>query len=242
MSVVLVTGAGQRIGRSIALHLARAGFSVVVHCHTRRDAAAKTVAEIVGAGGQAAIFPADLAVLAEVESLLPAIARTFGPVTHLVNNACLFEKDTAAHPAFFALHQAVNLEAPRQLTKALARQLPAGETGSVLHLLDADCLTATPPDHLSGFYSYAASKIALAGSVPLDARDYLPVVRVNGLALGPTLPAPRQSAEHFQNMVQKTPLGRPVTLESVAEAAAFLLGAKNVTGQIIALDGGNHLR
>jgi NAD(P)-dependent dehydrogenase (short-subunit alcohol dehydrogenase family) len=234
----LVTGAAKRIGRVIARDLAAAGWPVAVHYHRSREDADSLVAEIVAAGGRAVALAADLAREAEVETLVPRAAAALGPLACLVNNASEFvmdKVDTATRASWDA-HIETNLRAPLVLSQAFARQLPAGSEGNIVNLLDQRVLSLTPY-----FLSYTVAKAGLWTLTQTLALGLAPRIRVNGIGPGPTLPSPRQSEAQFAAQCAAMPLGRGTTPEEIAAAVRFILAAPSMTGQIIALDGGQHL-
>jgi NAD(P)-dependent dehydrogenase (short-subunit alcohol dehydrogenase family) len=234
----LVTGAARRIGRAIAERLAVDGWAVAVHCHDSAEDARAVVAAIEAAGGRAAVLEADLTDRAAVEALLPAAAETLGPITALVNNASAFERDELATltRASWDQHLETNLWAPLMLTKAFAAQLPEGAAGNVINLLDQRVFNLTPY-----FLSYTVSKSALWTLTQTLALALAPRIRVNAIGPGPTLPSPRQSQAEFDRQWARMPLGRGTTPEEIAAAVRYLLDAPAVTGQMLALDGGQHL-
>lgn len=234
----LVTGAARRIGRAIAERLAVDGWAVAVHCHDSAEDARAVVAVIEAAGGRAAVLEADLTDGAAVEALLPAAAEALGPVTALVNNASAFERDELATltRASWDQHLETNLWAPLMLTKAFAAQLPEGAAGNVINLLDQRVFNLTPY-----FLSYTVSKSALWTLTQTLALALAPHIRVNAIGPGPTLPSPRQSQAEFDRQWARMPLGRGTTPEEIAAAVRYLLDAPAVTGQMLALDGGQHL-
>jgi NAD(P)-dependent dehydrogenase (short-subunit alcohol dehydrogenase family) len=233
----LITGAGRRIGRAIALALSRAGYAVVLHAHRSRADAEKLAAEIVGAGGRAAVVLADLADHDAVRGLVPA-ARAFGALTLLVNNAGEFEPDEIENleRTRFERTIAVNLAAPLFLTQAFAVQAPAGANASIVNILDQRVLKPTPL-----FLSYTLSKSALYSATTTLAQGLAPRLRVNAVAPGPTLPSPRQTEAQFATQADSLPLKRGPTPEDIAAAVLYLAQAGSVTGMTIAVDGGQHL-
>ncbi|MFQ5958371.1 MAG: SDR family oxidoreductase [Alphaproteobacteria bacterium] len=235
---VLVTGAAVRIGRAIALDLAGAGWTVAVHHNRSADAAEEVVAEIAGGGGRAAAFAADLADEETVETLVPRCADALGPLTCLVNNASLFEDDRleTATRASWDAHLAVNLRAPLVLTRAFASQLPPEAQGNVINMLDQRVWNLGP-----GFLSYTVSKAGLWTLTQTLALALAPRVRVNGIGPGPALPNRRQSEAEFAAHCARMPLRRGTTPEEICAAVRFILAAPAMTGQMIALDGGEHL-
>lgn len=234
----LVTGAAKRIGREIALALARDGWAVAVHYNgSRRDADA-VVREIASGGGRAAAVKADLAREAQTAALVAQAARAVGPLTCLINNASIFERDEAgsATRASWDRHMEINLRAPFVLTQHFARQLPRGRQGNVINLLDQRVWSLTPH-----FVSYTVSKSGLWTLTQTMALALAPRIRVNGIGPGPTLPSPRQSPSQFRRQSAAMPLGRGATPAEIADAVRFILAAPSMTGQMIALDGGQHL-
>jgi NAD(P)-dependent dehydrogenase (short-subunit alcohol dehydrogenase family) len=234
----LVTGAAHRIGRAIALALAADGWAVAVHHHSSGTAAEALVAEIVRAGGRAVALAADLTREADTTALVPAAATSLGPIGCLVNNASLFEADEAmdATRASWDRHIETNLRAPFVLMQGFARALPPDLGGTIINLLDERVWKLTPH-----FVSYTISKAGLWTLTQTMALALAPRIRVNGIGPGPTLPSPRQSEADFQRQWRAMPLGRGTTPEEIAAAVRFILAAPSMTGQMIALDGGQHL-
>jgi NAD(P)-dependent dehydrogenase (short-subunit alcohol dehydrogenase family) len=234
----LVTGGGRRIGRALALALAEDGFAVAVHYHRSRQAAEAVVEAIRGRGGAALALGADLADEGAVRRLLPQAEQAFGPLGCLVNNAGVFGDDTVATVTreSWELHLAVNLRAPFVLIQDLAARLPAEAGGVVVNMLDQRVWSLTP-----FFVSYTLSKAGLWTLTQTMALALAPRIRVNGIGPGPTLPSPRQSPEHFFRQRAMMPLGRGTSPQEIAAALRFILSAPALTGQMIALDGGQHL-
>ncbi|HEY0224737.1 MAG TPA: SDR family oxidoreductase [Pseudolabrys sp.] len=233
----LITGAGRRIGRAIALTLSRAGYAVVLHAKDSRAEAEALAGEIVAAGGRAAVVLADLADSDAVRGLVPA-AGAFGPLTLLVNNAGEFEPDDieTLERARYERTMAVNLAAPLFLAQAFAAQAPPGADVSIVNIVDQRVLKPTPR-----FLSYTLSKSALHAATVTLAQGLAPRLRVNAVAPGPTLPSPRQSAAEFAAQAESLPLQRGPAPEEVAAAVLYLAQAQSVTGVTIAVDGGQHL-
>jgi NAD(P)-dependent dehydrogenase (short-subunit alcohol dehydrogenase family) len=233
----LITGAGRRIGRAIALSVSRAGYAVVLHAHRSRREAEKLAAEIVDAGGRAAMVLADLAEHEAVRALIPA-AAAFGPLTLLVNSAAEFEPDEIASldRARFERTVAVNLAASLFLAQAFAAQAPGGCDASIVNLIDQRVFKPTPR-----FFSYTLSKSALHSATTTLAQALAPKLRVNAVAPGPTLPSPRQTAEQFAAQAAALPLKRGPAPEDIAAAVLYLAQARSVTGVTIMVDGGQHL-
>lgn len=233
----LITGGGRRIGRAIALTLARAGYAVLLHANRSRAQAETLAAEISADGGSAAVVLADLADHDAVRGLVPA-ASAFGPLTLLVNSAAEFEPDEIAdlERARYERTIAVNLSAPLFLTQAFAAQAPLGADASVVNIVDQRVLKPTPR-----FLSYTLSKSALHSATTTLAQALAPNLRVNAVAPGPTLPSPRQSDRDFATQAAALPLQRGPSPDDVAAAVLYLARAASVTGVTIAVDGGQHL-
>ncbi len=234
----LVTGGGRRIGRAIALALAEDGWAVAVHYGHSRAEAESVVQEITAKGGRAVALGADLRREAEVAALLPKAAQELGPIGCLVNCAAVFENDTAltATRESWDAHLETNLRAPSVLIQEFARALPADAEGVVVNLLDQRVWSLTPY-----FISYTVAKSALWTLTQTLALALAPRIRVNGIGPGPTLPSPRQSEAQFRRQWEAMPLKRATAPEEIADAVRFILAAPAMTGQMIALDGGQHL-
>ena len=237
-STVLITGAAQRIGRVLALDFAARGWRVGVHCRSSRREAEQLAGEISAMGGAAAVLPADLADLADVHRLLPACTAALGPPTCLVNNASLFVYDDIASldGEVWDRQLAVNLRAPVFLARAFAAALPDGTTGNIVNIVDQRVWKPTPR-----FFSYAASKSGLWSVTRTLAQALAPRVRVNAIGPGPVLKSAFQSDEEFRRQCEATILRRGTTPDEIASAIRFILEAPAMTGQMIALDGGQHL-
>ena len=240
MSWALITGAGQRLGRAVALELARAGWGVVIH-YRHSGAEAEAVAEQAReAGGAAVIVGADLDDPAERHALIARSIEAAGaPLAALVNCAAMFEHDTidTLNEKLLEQHMALNALTPSLLAREFAEALPEDARGAIVNFLDFK-LASPYPDH----FSYTLSKYALAGATELLARALAPRVRVNAVAPGYVLPAPGQSEEDWKRLHDDTPLARGPTPEDVAGAARFLLENEAVTGQTIYVDGGRRFR
>jgi len=234
----LVTGAGKRIGRAIALDLARRGLAVAVHYNDSADAAETVVAEIRAQGGTAVALRADLTDEAAVERLVPAATQALGPLGVLINNASSFEYDSVASAtrAGWDRHMEANLRAPFVLIQQFAQQLPATAEGVVVNLLDQRVWNLTPH-----FVTYTVSKAALWTLTQTLALALAPRIRVNGIGPGPTLPSAHQTAEQFAQQCADMPLGHGTSPDEIVTAVWFLLQARAMTGQMVALDGGQHL-
>lgn len=236
----LVTGAARRLGRATTLALADAGFSVAVHARRHDDADAQAAAEDVRArGGKAIVLGADLMREAEVERLIPDATDALGPIGVLVNNASTFERDEWQDATRATWERAIepNLRAPFVLMLALARALPDPAKGVIVNMVDQRVWS--PTGH---FLSYSVAKAGLWWLTQSMALALAPRVRVVGIGPGPTLPSPRQTPEQFAQQARATPLGHGTSPEEIARAIVALLGLPSVTGQMLALDGAQHLQ
>ena len=244
----LVTGAGKRLGREMALYLARRGYDVAVHYAASRKEAEEVVKEITAMGRRACALRADLLIESQVEKLVPmAVQGLGGPLTVLVNNASIFEYDTlrTASRKSWDRHLESNLRAPFVLTQAFAAQAPAagrdeaGEpvaSGLVLNLIDQRVHKLTPE-----FMTYTIAKMGLWALTRTAAQALAPQIRVNAIGPGPTLQGARQSDSHFTRQRAATVLGRGANPADITAALGFFLESPAVTGQMIAVDGGQHL-
>ena len=235
---VLITGAAQRIGRAIALNLAASGYGVVVHYNRSQKEAEALVGEISHSGGQGVALKADLAVESETASLIPQALEALGPLGCLINNASRFEEDnpeTTDRESWDA-HMETNLRAPFVLMQAFRAQLAADRSGNIINLIDQRVWNLTP-----FFTTYTLSKTGLWTLTQTMAMALAPNIRVNAIGPGPTLKSERQSDAQFARQKQSTPLKRGTSAEEIAAAVAFILQAPAMTGQMIALDGGQHL-
>lgn len=248
MTRCLVTGAGKRLGRSMALYLAQRGFDVAVHYASSKTEANATVAEIQAMGRNAVALCADLLVEEQVQALIPtAVDALGGPLTCLVNNASIFEYDTvhSATRSNWDRHMESNLRAPFVLTQAFADQglapVPdaAGEplpTGLIVNMLDQRVQKLTPE-----FMTYTLAKMGLWALTQTTAQALAPAIRVNAIGPGPTLQGMRQSDGHFSAQRANTVLGRGANPADITAALGYFLDAPAVTGQLLCVDGGQHL-
>lgn len=234
----LVTGAADRIGAAIARALAAAGWNVVVHYRASAEKARDTVAAIKAAGGNAALVKADLASRSQRGKLIAAATKPFGPLTLLVNNASLFERDAVSDldEAIWDAHFAVHAEAPAFLARDFAAQLPSNASGNIVNVIDERVLDLSP-----AFFSYTLSKSVLWTMTRTLAQSLAPRIRVNAIGPGPTLAPPGVSAAGFRRRQAELPLGRAATAEEVAAGVLAIIDMPMLTGQMLALDGGEHL-
>jgi len=238
---VLVTGAARRLGREIALTLARQGWRVAVHYRSSRDEALATVADIEALGQQAVALQADLSDEVSCRRLLPAAVQALGSLDAVVNSASAFEFDDAATFTYSMLerHLRANTAPAIVLAEALAEHLRGRPDvqGAVVNLLDQKLWNPNPD-----FLSYTLSKAALESATTLLALALAPRVRVVGVAPGLTLTSDWLQGERFEQLHKLSPLGRSSTAEDVAATVAFALANRSMTGSTVLVDGGQHLQ
>ncbi len=236
--VALVTGAGRRIGRAIAIGLARAGWDIAVHYRASEDEAGETADAVRALGRRAATLQCDLSDEGPVRGLLARAGAALGPVGCVVNNASQFDYDSAADfsPALLAAHMQANVAAPILLAQALHAATPAGSQGVVINLLDQKLYNLNPD-----FLSYTLSKSALLTATTMLAQALAPTVRVVGVAPGLTMVSGDQTEGGFAQAHQKTPLGQSSTPADIVDAVCYLASARAVTGTTLLVDGGQHL-
>ena len=244
----LVTGAGARLGQAMALYLGARGYDVAVHYAGSSDGAADTVAQLQAMGRTAVALHADLLDEDATQALLPAaIAALGGPITVLVNNASIFEYDTVqtATKQSWDRHIGSNLRAPFVLTQALAEQAPPADlddmgepvaSSLVINMIDQRVRKLTPE-----FMTYTIAKMGLWAFTQTAAQGLAPHVRVNAIGPGPTLQGARQSENHFQRQRESTVLNRGANPSDITAALGYFIDAKAVTGQLLCVDGGQHL-
>lgn len=234
----LVTGAAKRLGRAIALDLAREGWDIALHYNSSDSEANDAAQEIRALGRAVALVKADLAVETETESVVGRAVAALGTVTALINSASLFENDdwTSATRASWDKHIAVNLRAPFVLAQCFAHALPKDAYGAIVNIVDQRVLKPTPQ-----FISYSLSKAGLFWLNTTLAQALAPRIRVNAVGPGPTIINARQSEADFRRQREATILGTGAEPADVCRAVRFLLDADAVTGQMIAVDGGQHL-
>jgi NAD(P)-dependent dehydrogenase (short-subunit alcohol dehydrogenase family) len=234
----LVTGGAKRLGRGIAVALARAGFAVAIHYRNSRAEAEGLVAELRARDVHAACIRADLSAEADVQHLVARVAEAIGPLGVLVNNASSFERDQweSVTRESWDLHMEANLRAPFVLTQRFAQALPPEAQGVVINMLDPRVWA--PNGHL---VSYALSKSGLWALTQSLALALAPRVRVNGIGPGPTLPSVHETTEAFARDVRSLPLRRSTSPEEIGWAILAILSLPSLTGQMLALDGGQHL-
>lgn len=234
----LVTGGARRIGRALVAAAAEAGFDVAIHVRSLDDDAEAAASEVRARGRKAQIVACDLRKESTTVALVGEVEAELGPVTLLVNCASVFERDAFSdmNRASWDAHMETNLRAPLVLAQAFARRLPAEREGLIVNILDQRVWRPTPD-----FFSYSLSKAALWEATRMLAQDLAPRIRVNGVGPGPTLASIHQDEAAFQAEARATLLQRPVDPAEIAQALRYLIDARAVTGQMIAVDSGQHL-
>jgi NAD(P)-dependent dehydrogenase (short-subunit alcohol dehydrogenase family) len=238
VGVAIVTGAAKRIGRAIAEDLAEHGWAVAVHYHQSEVEAEAVAGGIRTRGGCAVAIRGDLAELLTLHKIVDATADALGVPSLLVNNASIFERDTAGalDAALFERQMKINVTAPVFLAEAFVARLPAGGEGNIVNLIDQRIWRPNPR-----YFSYQISKSALAAATVAMAQAHAPRVRANGIAPGPTLPNIRQDETQFRRQTDRLPLGHGPELAEFGRTVRYLVETRSITGQVIGLDGGQHL-
>lgn len=238
LKTALITGASKRIGRAIAEDLADHGFTVAIHANRSASEAEAFATALRKQGKKAVALEADLHDSAETAKLVEAASSLVGPLDLLVNNASVFEEDSAGEfdAAAFDAHFAVHVRAPSILAAGFARQLPKGVPGLIVNIVDQRVWALTPR-----FYSYTLSKAALWTATQTMAQTFAPAIRVNAIGPGPTVRSARQTAEDFQAQIDGLIMKAGPGLDEFGRTIRFLFDTPSITGQMIALDGGQHL-
>jgi NAD(P)-dependent dehydrogenase (short-subunit alcohol dehydrogenase family) len=239
LRTALITGGSRRIGRAIALDLAANGFAIAIHANASLAEADALVAELRQRGKRAISVKADLRNLSETASLIERASAALGPIDLLINNASTFQNDTARRfdAEAFDAHITVHVRAPSILAAAFADQLPAGVPGLIVNMIDQRVWALNPR-----FFSYTLSKSALWTATQTMAQTFAPHIRVNAIGPGPTVPSVRQTPEDFQAQIDGLIMKAGPGLDEFGRTIRFLFDTPSITGQMIALDGGQHLR
>ena len=238
MQTALVTGGAKRIGAAIVRGLSRDGWRVVVHYNTSKSEAETLAKELTDNGNAADIVGCDLTNLAATERLVPECVERFGPLDCLINNASLFEPDwlETVEPALWQKQLDVNLRAPMLLTKAFAAQLPDGQEGCVINMLDNKVFSPNPD-----YFSYSVGKFGLKGITEMAAMALGPRIRVCGIAPGLTTISGDQTAKDFESQSTMNLLEKSSSPEEIVKTVRYILASDILTGQIIVVDGGQSL-
>ncbi|MCC2649942.1 MAG: short chain dehydrogenase [Microvirga sp.] len=238
MRTVLVTGGAVRIGRAIVERLAAEGYAVAIHCHRSTEEAHALSRGLRAKGARVEVVVADLGDPATLGGLVRDARAALGPLALLVNNASAFEPDDihSLDAALWERHFRINLGAPVFLARDFAAQVPEGAGGAVVNVIDQRVWKPTPQ-----FFSYTLSKSALFTATQTLAQALAPRIRVNAVGPGPTLASRRQGRDDFLRQGASVPLGHGPRPEEIADAVLFLASARSITGQMLAVDGGQHL-
>ncbi|MBF0191584.1 MAG: SDR family oxidoreductase [Magnetococcales bacterium] len=239
-ATALITGGARRLGAACVRALAREGMAVVIHHHGSEKAARELADAINAQGGTAHPLQADLEDSGQTETLIPQAEAVLGrPVTLLVNNAAIFEHGSIRHTPTdqWNRHLAINLTAPFLLTREFARRLPPGQPGQIIQIIDRHAHQPRPD-----YAAYSAAKSALWTLTRQAALELAPAIRVNAIGPGPILPAPGDSPERFARIGAATPAGRSGSPDDIVAALLFLIRNDFITGELIRVDGGEHLR
>lgn len=236
---ILVTGGAKRIGHAIVQRFASLGHPVVIHASPRTaEVADEETQKLVGLGYKARYLIADLSIVETTALLINQASEFYGPLGILVNNASLFEVDDATDfdLDLYDMHMAVNLRAPILLARDFYKSLPKKDTGAIINIIDQRVWRLNPQ-----YFSYTLAKSALWTATQTMAQAFAPHVRVNAVGPGPVLPNAALGEKEFVKEYQAIPLGQSVDVSSIVDAVVYLCNAKSVTGQMIAVDGGQHL-
>lgn len=238
LKIALITGAAKRIGRILALELAREGWNIGVHYNQSKGDAEALIRDIEELGTKAAPLQGDLSVTEDIFAINQQCIKALGTPTLLINNASLFENDRIENLSEESWndHIDINLKAPVLLSQMFAQQLPEGVPGNIINIIDQKVQNLTPY-----FFSYTVSKAGLWTATQTMAQALAPAVRVNAVSPGPVLQSIHQTPEQFEKQYTSTPLKRGTSPEEIANAVRFILYAPAMTGQMIILDGGQHL-
>lgn len=245
-SIAIITGAGKRIGRHLALSLAKEGWNIAAHYNQSAQDAKLLCEEITTLGRQAITLQADLTNEADVKGLIPACSKQLGCPDLLINSASLFEKDELASLSgeTFDEQMAVNLKAPILLSQSFANErqliekdLATSDVGNIINLTDQRVQNINPT-----FFSYTLSKVGLSAATVTMAQSLAPNIRVNAIAPGPVLQSIHQSVADFTDECKGTLLGHGTTPEEIFNAVKFILQTNSMTGETVTLDGGQHLK
>ena len=233
----LITGGAQRIGATIASALAADGWTVGIHHYRSSIAAENLCKKLVSAGADAYTANADLSNEVGVATLIEQ-ASASTPVTCLINNASVFEYDELSDVDrdSWDLHMDVNLWAPLRLSQAFSVGLPNDINGNIVNIIDQRVKNISPQ-----FLSYTISKAGLWTLTKSLALTLAPRIRVNAIGPGPVLPSPRQTTKQFEAQASRMPMGHGAPASEIADGIFYILSATSMTGQLISLDGGQHL-
>lgn len=234
----LITGAAKRIGKAMALSLAKDGWDIAIHYNSSEDEAKAVAGKVQALGQRSCLIQADLSNKNDVEKIIPKGCAELGQIGCLINNASIFNDDNINDVTWegWDSHITTNLSAPMFLMHAFVKQLGEDNKGTIINMLDQRVLNLTPR-----FMSYTVSRMGLWTLTQTLAQSLAPNIRVNGIALGPVIKAPGQSQEHFDNRVKSSPLGINVSMDEICNSVKLILNSPAMTGNLVVLDSGMHL-
>ena len=233
----LITGASKRVGKSIAIFLAKKGYNIAIHFNESRKESLQLEKEIMAMDVQAKCFKLNLEKVNDIKNWFINVNRYFGVINLLINNASTFNYDSLKTSTLksFDSHMNVNLKAPFFLSKIFVESLK-NKNGNIINIIDQRVLNITPY-----FTTYTLSKCALYTLTKSLALSLAPNIRVNAIGPGPTLKSKRQTEKEFKDQILRTPLKKQVSLSEVNKSVNFLLENESITGQLILLDSGQNL-
>jgi NAD(P)-dependent dehydrogenase (short-subunit alcohol dehydrogenase family) len=234
----LITGAAKRIGKEIALSLAKDGWDIAIHYNSSEQEANEVANDVMALGQRACLVQADLSNKDDIENVIPKACEELGRIGCLINNASIFKDDSIQDVTWksWDSHLTTNLSAPVFLMQAFVKQLGEGNKGAIINMLDQRVLNLTPR-----FMSYTVSRMGLWTLTQTLAQSLAPDVRVNGIALGPVVKAFGQSQEHFDARLKSSPLGISVPTDEICDSVKLILNSSAMTGNLLVLDSGMHL-
>ena len=235
---ILITGGSVRIGKEIALAISNSSNNIIIHYHQSFNQASALKKSVEKLGSQCAVIKCDLSKKRSTEGLIKRAGKFFGPINFLINNASVFENDNINNFTVdsWNKHMNVNLYAPLKFSRDLKKLLPTTSKGHIINILDQNVLN---PD--ISYLSYSLSKAALYSATKVLAKSFAPNIRVNAIGPGPTMQGVRQSADHFMRQRAATVLGRGSNPSDITAALGYFLNAPAVSGQLLCVDGGQHL-
>jgi NAD(P)-dependent dehydrogenase (short-subunit alcohol dehydrogenase family) len=236
---VLITGAGKRIGLAIAKSLAADNWNIAIHYNNSELQAKKLAKKLQHKHNiKCVCIKANLSNLEELNNIIPAAKKGIGPITCLINNAAIFEYDSINSVSIksWDLHMNTNIRAPLFLSQSFVQNIPKNTKGNIINIIDQRVLNLTPH-----FTSYTISKTALLTLTKTLALSLSPYIRVNAIGPGPTIKSKMQSTKEFKEQYKRMPLGIVTSLEEISQFIKFIINSPSLTGQMIALDGGQHL-
>ncbi len=236
---VLITGAGKRIGSSIAKSLAANNWNIALHYNSSEKETKKLSIELQETYNVKTVcIQADLSDLKQLKKIIPTVTKSIGHISCLINNAASFEYDSiySLSSDSWDMHMNTNIRAPLFLSQSFVENIPKKINGNIINIIDQRVWNLTPH-----FTTYTLSKSALWALTQTLALSLSPNIRVNAIGPGPTIKSKMQTIKEFKDQYQRMPLAVPVTLEEISQFINLIINSPSLTGQMIALDGGQHL-